>query len=607
MKHLLRLTGFALCLACFPLVSLFGEEKDPKISIVLSSADGIKADLKLILELNPNLELVRELKGRPNETEQPWDVLKRYLDDVFLLGVDPTRLIRVDLANSDDGVKYRSSFPIAELSDFLENLELFGIEPKRRTRTYYELSNAYEGILRVIDDFGVIGPDREVVPARGFVPIDDDIKKYALDKNEKTLFDVVFYLLNKKGSAKDRRKEYESVKEELMAAVKQKEDETKEDFELRRAVSELQLDELARYFADPKEAVIGWSIDNEKMTGNLLINLVPDKKSMLAEAVEQLGQIPSRFEGLPIPEGKILHGSINLPLDEQQKSNLVGIMELYRESGLADVKNSDKLDDSQKEAYDEIVKILSASMIDTLKEGRFDGYFLAAPSANGKFTLQGGLAFKNAKSVSRAIELVKKGRPDREVKLNIETHAGVTIHSFTASADMKAAYMDMFGGDTLYFGVGEHEFWYAIGANGIEAIKTAVTKANDTKIEKPSMEFVSLFLKLGPWVEWRGRYITLEDPGAEEKVVVKETTTDEEEDNKPKVSQDELRAIAISSFKSGNDILTFSLKRDGDNVTGGGQLDTGLLRFAGHLLAKFTVTLADPGTELKNKEAAAAK
>jgi len=576
-KHLLRLTGLALCFVCFPLISLFGDEKDPKISIVLSSADGIKADLKLMLELNSNLELVRDLKGRHNETEQPWDVLKRYLDDVFLLGVDPTRLIRVDLVNSDEGVKYRSSFPIAELDDFLENLGLFGIEPKRRTRTYYELSNAYEGILRVIDDYG------------------------------KTLFDVVFYMLNKEGSAKDRRKEYESVKEELMAAVKQKEDETQESFELRRAVSELQLDELARYFADPKEAIIGWLLDNEKKTGNLSIDLLPDKKSMLSEAVSQLGQVPSRFEGLVVPEGKILHGSINLPLDEQQKTNLVGIMELYRESGLSDVKNSEMFDDSQKEAYEEIIKVLSASMIETLKEGRLDGYVLAAPAANGKFTLQGGMVFKNAKSVSRAIELVKKGRPDRTVNLNIETHAGVTIHSFTASDDMKAAYMDMFGGDTLYFGVGEHEFWYAIGADGIGAIKAAVTKADETKIEKPSMEFVSLFLKLGPWVEWRGRYITPADPAEEEKVVVEDATAEGEEDNKPKVSQDELREIAIGAFKEGNDILTFALKRDGDRVTGGGQLDTGILRFAGHLLAKFTVTLADPGTELKNKEAAAAE
>lgn len=607
MKHLLRLTGLALCFVCFPLISLFGDEKDPKISIVLSSADGIKADLKLMLELNSNLELVRDLKGRPNETEQPWDVLKRYLDDVFLLGVDPTRLIRVDLVNSDEGVKYRSSFPIAELDDFLENLGLFGIEPKRRTRTYYELSNAYEGILRVIDDYGVIGPDRDVVPARGFDPIDDDLKKYAFDKDGKTLFDVVFYMLNKEGSAKDRRKEYESVKEELMAAVKQKEDETQESFELRRAVSELQLDELARYFADPKEAIIGWLLDNEKKTGNLSIDLLPDKKSMLSEAVSQLGQVPSRFEGLVVPEGKILHGSINLPLDEQQKTNLVGIMELYRESGLSDVKNSEMFDDSQKEAYEEIIKVLSASMIETLKEGRLDGYVLAAPAANGKFTLQGGMVFKNAKSVSRAIELVKKGRPDRTVNLNIETHAGVTIHSFTASDDMKAAYMDMFGGDTLYFGVGEHEFWYAIGADGIGAIKAAVTKADETKIEKPSMEFVSLFLKLGPWVEWRGRYITPADPAEEEKVVVEDATAEGEEDNKPKVSQDELREIAIGAFKEGNDILTFALKRDGDRVTGGGQLDTGILRFAGHLLAKFTVTLADPGTELKNKEAAAAE
>ena len=71
---------------------------------------------------------------------------------------------------------------------------------------------------------------------------------------------------------------------------------------------------------------------------------------------------------------------------------------------------------------------------------------------------------------------------------------------------------------------------------------------------------------------------------------------------KPKVSRNELRDYAMKAFKTGDDVLTFSLKRDGDRVAGSGMLDTGLLRFAGHLIAKFTVTLSDEGTELVSTE-----
>ena len=600
MKHLLRITGLALALACFPLASLIADEKDPKISIVIASPDAVKDDLKLMLDLKPDLQLVKKIKGRAPEIEKPWDKLKEYLDDVFLLGVDSSRLIRIDLVNSDDGVEYRSVFPIGDLDDFLENLELFGIEPKRRARNYYLLSNAYDGLMRVIDDFAVIGANRDLVPARGFDPIDDDLKKYALDKDEKALFDVVFYMLNKEDTPKKRREEYASVKEELMAAVKQKEDESKEDYELRRAISELQLDELARYFADPAEVVIGWKTDNEKKTGNLLIDLLPDKNSMLEEAVAELGKVPSRFEGLEISEEKILHGTINLPLDEQQRKNMIGTMELFRDSGLADIKKSEALEEGQKTAFTEIVKILSNSMIETLKAGRMDGYVSASPAADGKYTLQGGLIFKNAgENVTRALELVPAARPGREITMNVDKVGDVAIHSFSVSDENSAAYADLFGADSIHIGVGPDEVWYAIGADGIDVIKAAVTKANEVKIEKPSMEFVSLYLKLAPWIEWRARHAKPEEEATAE---ASSESAEGEESKKPKVSRNELRDYAMKAFKTGDDVLTFSLKRDGDRVAGSGTLDTGLLRFAGHLIAKFTVTLSDEGTELVSTE-----
>ncbi|MBD3674670.1 MAG: hypothetical protein HUJ26_14195 [Planctomycetaceae bacterium] len=601
MKHHLRTAGLAFALACFSLLPLRADEKDPKISIVIASPDAVKADLKLMLDLKPDLRLVKRTKGRAPELEKPWDKLKEYLDEVFLLGVDSTRLIRIDLVNTDEGVKYRSVFPIGDLDDFLENLELFGIEPKRRARNYYLLSNAYDGLMRVIDDFGVIGPDRDLVPARGYDPIDDDLEKYALDKDGNALFDVVFYMLNKEGSAKKRREEYESVKEELMAAVKQKEDESKEDFELRRSIGELQLDELARYFADPAEVVIGWETDNAEKVGKLLVDMLPDKDSMLAETVAKLGTVASRFEALTPADEKILHGTINLPLDEQQQKNLIGTMELFRDSGLADVKNSETLEDGQKTAFTEIIKILSDSMIETLKAGRLDGYISANPAADGKYTLQGGLIFKNAgKNVTRAIELVPDARPGRQVMLNVDKVGDVAIHGFSVSDENAAAYADLFGADAIYIGVGPDEVWYAIGADGVETIKAAVTKANDTKIETPSKEFVSLFMKLAPWIEWRARHAKPEEETA---AATTSDATDGEESTKPKVSRSELRDYALQAFKAGDDILTLSFKRDGDRVAGSGKLDTGLLRFAGHLIAKFTVTLSDEGTELESVKA----
>jgi hypothetical protein len=575
-KHLLRLSGFACCLFLTLPASLFAQDAAPSMSVILSSSDRLKDDIKFMLDLTT-----------PAEQKQ-WKTVKEYLDDVFLLGLDGKRLHRYDLISGPDGIEYRSSFPIKVEKDFIDNLELFGIKVRRRGRNLYYLSDAYEGIMRIIDDYGVIG-QRKDVPIRGFEPIDNVIKKYVLKPDGKTpIYDLMFLLLNQNGKPAARQKSYADVKKELMAAVKQAEDETKEDFELRHALTELQIDELGRYYTDPKELVIGWTLDETKeKKGFGSIDLLPDAETPLAEAVAQLGQVPSRYEAIPEPEGKILSSRINWPLDKLQIGNLVRVTELLAERGKSKVAASETLKtDEQKAAMNQVISVLSASAIETINSGRFDGFVHCRPSNDGKYTFIGGAQFKNAQNITAAIKQLQIARPERKIALDVAEHEGLTIHEIQISPDHEAQFDDLCGSNKLHIAVGENEFWYSIGADSLDAIKAAVTTADEKTDVKPNDEFFSFLLKPGPLVEWRDRHAKPAEP--EEIQTVSDEEEEEGEKKKIKVDREQLRRQAIEAFKPGDDVWTMSLKRQEDRVKGAMTVDTGILRLVGKLIAQFS-------------------
>lgn len=576
MKHLLRFSGFAFCVLVFFPVALFGQDAAPSMTVVLSNTDRLKDDLKLMLDLTT-----------PAEQKQ-WKTVEEYLDQVFLLGLDGTRLHRYDLISGAEGVEYRSSFPIADQQDFIENLELFGIDVRRRGRTLYSLSGAFEGIMRIIDDYGVIG-QRKDVPIRGFEPIDDTMKKYVLKPDGETpIYDLMFLLLNQNDNVKARHASYADVKKELMAAVKQAEDETKEDFELRRALTELQIDELGRYYTDPKELVVGWTLNNAEKKGSGAIDLLPDADTPLAEAVARLAQVPSRYEAIPEPEGKILSGRLNLPLDQQQQGNLVEVVELLADRGKSEVEASKTLKtDEQKAAMKQVITLLSDSAIGTVKSGRFDGFAQARPAQNGKYTLLGGAQLDNAQNISEALKQLQIARPDRTIALDVAEHEGLAIHEIQVSPEDEPKYDDLYGSKTFHIAVGEKEFWYAVGTDSLDALKAAVAAANEKADVKPNEEFFSFYFKAGPWIEWRDRHAEPSEPAKIETVVPEEDGQAGDE-KKIKVDREQLRKKAIEAFEPGDDVWTMSLKREEDRVKGAMSVDTGILRLVGKLIAQFS-------------------
>jgi hypothetical protein len=571
---------YAATLLClFGFGSAAQADDAPSMTFMHSGSNRLKEDLKFIFSLTNAQE------------QKQWKVVEDYLDTVFLLGIDGSRPIRMDMVSDKNKTQTRSSFPISNEKDFRDNLELFGIDLKRKTSTYYELSNAYIGHMRFLEGYAVIAAIRELVPARNFQPLDDaTIKKYLLDKNKNLRVPGLgFLLLNENGKPADRRKNFDEVKKELMAGISQAEDESKADFDLRKAMTELEIDELARYYADPKEIVITGTIDQQATAGKMTLDMLPDKDTNLASAVAAVATKPSYFAVQKAPENQVLSGTISLPLDPAQQKNASKVIKLQLDRGYSHVDADNEATDEQKEALKKAMTLASDAVDTTLKEHGLDGFMYCKPNPSGKHTLLGGLVMSKSGNLTELIKLMPSFPKPRKIAMDVEKQGDVAIHEFDFSEESQAAMVDFFGAGKMYVGVGPNAAWFALGENALADLKAAIAANSTGGAQAPSPQFFSFSIKGAPWVGWLDRHD--KKPPAPPKKTIKQvsgTKGDEKPDTKQKLSSIPIRDLALQAFAQGDDVLSMSLRKEGERVKGDLKADTGLLRFIGKAIASFS-------------------
>lgn len=330
----------ALCWLTIVLPSIvaFAQEAPPphapQIHGALLSSDELVADLKFLTELAPD-----GAKG--------WKLLKPTLD-TFLDGIDMPRPIILDELMVTAGAEMRLHFPVKDPpgkplgQKFLANLDGFGIKSKRRGAGVFELGGGakatqgavFSGFLRVLTppiSYASIATQLVYLPANLADPTKGKVIASLLAKK----YDVGMIVVNDKQAVADqqaRNKDFQKVKENLMAGLKKEPDEFDEDFELRKGFLSHNLAELERFVSESAELTFGWMLDAPKREARLDMDLTAIADSALAVSAKLLGSAPGTFAGVPRSANAILSGRINFPLDELRKSNVSGSIVLLRAS-----------------------------------------------------------------------------------------------------------------------------------------------------------------------------------------------------------------------------------------------------------------------------------
>lgn len=543
--------------------------EEPRFTFVQPGADRLREDLKYLVNLAPTPALKKE-----------WENLDATLES-FLAGVDGKTPIRVDAILGDKEIFYQLNFPVTKLEGkggFLENVASFGYTIKKNSAGYYDLTESGAAkrkyFLRSNGKYAMLGQRLQDIPANS--PDPDKLAAQLLDKTQ----DVVLELKNTAATLTERQADFTKLRTELEAAVKFKRDEPKELFELRKIWTSQQLAEVQRFVVESEILNVSWTTDTEKAVGigKLLLRALPGTD--LEKSIAQLGTTESYFSAIELHDQPVTSGKLCFEIDELRKAHA---NELYPALNAAlglNIDGRENLSADGKAAAKEFAETFFNFCSQGLSLGVVDSYVDLHGIDGGVHNMTCAIRVVDAAPAEKLVTLLPKIRDDWKISLEVATHNGVKIHQLTFPERRLQGFQSVFGKDqtNLYVGIGKDIVWGAAGPGGLEELKKAIdTQAAGTKKISPIV--LSGKVKFGPTVR-------LLEIFRDNTPVVKTGKSKAELDRIKKLET--LRKLAVDSFAQGDDIMTFQLERKDKDVVGDLQINEGVLRYVGAVIANFS-------------------
>lgn len=518
----------------------------PNISLVQINAAGMIADLKYLV-----LDLADDKKGWSNLDE---------LIPTFLEGIDQERPIRIDiLLGENQQERYRLILPISDLGKFRDNLEVFEISSKKQRKGPYKLGNLFEGFMQYLKklQYVIISEKLDEVDS-----IEDPLKR--VQELIQAKYDFSALITNAKDGVDLRKKSMTKTREQLQAAIKKKPEETRNAFELRKLAFTHQMDEAERLFAEAQKLVIGWTTDAPQNEGRLVFNLKAIEGTSLEESIKQFATKPSYFANVPVKQDGILNGRITHPLDEMRKANFTAFYNLLLPSLKERIDNNKDFTDKQKAAGKKLSELIIQMLDDGKESALVDGFIDTNATADGKYTLLGGIRSADGAKLKEAVEVLPELMKGQTVELDVVNEDNLKIHKINIRDDYKAGFFELFGeGEALYVGSTPEALWMAAGPDATQRIKDAAQKVTEPAPTEISPNVIELNVKTLPWLKLINKI-------------------------RGEKGKADIREMLLKSLTNKDDTFTFVMKREGDVIDGKAKLDKGILKFIGNVIAKFS-------------------
>ena len=539
----------AVPIACAVPPALPAQDGVPAIAVEVPGGSRLRADVGDLLDLTD----AREQKQKRNLD----DIL-----DVFLIGVDQDRPIRVEPLTADSPTRYRLVLPIKNRADFeRRNLPPNGIPVNRLrgSRDTYRLGGrrgaAFDGYMRYYQvggaDYVAIVEEQKDLPTRLTPP-----GTLLTDPAD----DAAFLLTNSADGLDARRERVTTAKRELIGAMKplDREGETREDFLLRRTAAGQQIESLGRYYAESERIYGHTKVAGRDAASELQYSALPGTPT--AEAMTRLDTLTSRFAGVPHEADAAFASRLLLPLVPDQQAGakqVLGALQTSRFAAAdADPDATPEQKRARKDAWTAGVDLLGR----IAEAGTFDG-FTRLREVDGKTRAAGGLALgPDTPDPSVIIQRFADSRSGRTASLNIEQYGGHALHKLELDPSRLGKLSDLFGGSTVHFATGNDMLLYTGGEDGLNELKALVDAVAKPGEKDPAFVRIDGALSTGLKI---ARAVPLPEDATE------------------------FVELADRAFRQEPGRFHAAMAVQGTKARGESSAGEGVLRLAGKLLAKF--------------------
>lgn len=585
-KLMARLVALAVLAVPMSGRAVAEDTSPPRVVVVLSSSDAILADLE---------HMVVDLAGRKTDWEK--SVFPNI--DIFLIGVDKSQPVRYDqIIGGEGGRREQLMVPIANLTEFIkDNLDPIGIVVRqdRRQKDLYRLSEVYEGWMRVKENYARFARKEHPEDVPSDMPHPSQTHKELLAQG----YDVAVELDNSRTSPEDRQAAFAAFRDNTLAGIQKRPDETEEAFQLRKTNSAQSLETLERLFVESSRITIGIATDTKKSVGSGKLVLAPRPDTPLQASLKAMAEQPSRFAAVPRAEDPVLSGRLNFALDEMLVRQMRELYGLLRPVVQQRIDKTENLTEDQKTARKEVSNILLDILTASLDLGKVDGVVEVTQQSSGKHTGVMAVCAAEGGRAAKIVELLPASDSAYRTEMNIDQAGQVDIHKVTVTEGYPKALQQFFGDSgEVYVGTGPDTVWLSVGEGALEALKAGIAAAGEAAPEGPVDPTVArLDLDLLPVLQLMNQLrkdgdfdlmATLKRRGLVEEPPPEGTDESSPAADTRRMLQDfEWRDAAIQALDSKADRLHLELRRVEDRLEGEATIERGILKALGEVIAKF--------------------
>ncbi len=455
---------FAVAAAVLALPMAVRAEDAPAIVIKVKSIEGILADARYVAKMaGPDIE---------EKLKQGEGVIGGFKGKQGLYGIDVTRPIGF-YANITAGVTDSSAVLLVPIADekafltFLENPQLM-LKPKKDDDGIYSIENlpipnvpvAVPGFFRFENKYmyftamekGNIDKKKLIDPAKVLGNVTDII---SVQVNVAEIPD----LLKQIGLTQ---------LDGMLSNLKEKKDENEPPAvtKLKEQVLDFVGNQLKAVLNDGESLTLKLGVDAKKDDISLDIAFKAKAGTQLAKDMAAAGKTKTLFGGLASKDDAVtVNWTVTIP--EEIRKNLAPAPETAIKEGI------EKEKDATKQA---LMKKAAETIMPTIKAGEIDaGLSLRGPDRDGHYTGVGGVRLKEGKGVESFFRDVVKNIPDKDkekITLDAASAGDMKIHKATAD-DMGDDAKKVFGSNAVYFAFRDDALVFALGADGLAAIKEA--------------------------------------------------------------------------------------------------------------------------------------
>jgi hypothetical protein len=283
-----------------------------------------------------------------------------------------------------------------------------------------------------------------------------------------------------------------------MQGMIKKDDESDEEYAVRKGQVETQLTELKRFFSELDQFTVGVAVDDAAKNAIIDIGYTAVPGTQLAEQIAAQSAATTNFAGFAQPDAAATLSFAS----KMEGANAAQMDQMIEQLRTQAAKAIDEEADLENEASKETLKAAFNDFIDaikaTLEAGVADGGAMLLTAPDALTFVAGGYIADPAKVESGLKKIAEVGKTEEkdmpEVKWASETHGDITFHTMAIPNENNDEAAKQLFGETvdLAVGVGKDSVYFAVGRDAVGTIKKVV----DASASSPAKDIPPVELKV---------------------------------------------------------------------------------------------------------------